>query len=82
MLLTLCAEWYSYIDFLKWGWHSQMVNQFEKYPDVLLNGRPVLVSYSLILCCCAALYAARAWAMCLQGGMRCCNVLYCEHVLC
>ena len=37
------AEWYSYIDFLKWGWHSQMINQFEDYPDVLLNGRKVMV---------------------------------------
>jgi hypothetical protein len=45
----LCApaEWYSYIDFLKWGWHSQMINQFENYPDVLLNGRPVLEFYDI-----------------------------------
>lgn len=35
------------IDFLKWGWHSQMVNQFENYPDVLLNGRPVLEFYDI-----------------------------------
>ena len=27
------AEWYSYIDFLKWGWHAQMINQFENYPE-------------------------------------------------
>ncbi|CAK0787534.1 hypothetical protein CVIRNUC_010754 [Coccomyxa viridis] len=40
-------KWYSYIDFLKWGWHSQMINQFEDYPDVLLNGRPVLEFYDI-----------------------------------
>ena len=33
MRLCLGAEWYSYIDFLKWGWHTQMINQFENYPE-------------------------------------------------
>ena len=43
IVLYAGAEWYSYIDFLKWGWHSQMINQFEDYPE----GKPLeLVLYS------------------------------------
>lgn len=44
---SVCAEWYSYLDFIRYAWHAQMVNQFEGRPDISVNGKPVLEFYDI-----------------------------------
>ncbi|CAL8464553.1 g4088 [Coccomyxa elongata] len=39
--------WYQYLDFIRYGWHAQMGNQFEGNRDVLLNGKPILEFYDI-----------------------------------
>ena len=40
-------DWAPYVDFMSYGWHAQMTNEFEGRPDVLLNGVPVLEFYNI-----------------------------------
>jgi ATP-binding cassette, subfamily G (WHITE), member 2 len=39
-------QWYSYIDFMRYGWGALMISQF-KDRDVKLNGTPILEYYDL-----------------------------------
>ena len=40
-------KWYSYIDFLRYGWGALMVNQFSGHNAIYLEGKTVLQVFGL-----------------------------------